>query len=94
MFYIFICFICFLYVSLEAGYQQSTATYTASHRRLVNLTFKRVVVVISSTETDRNNYESSYLAAIRPPTYYSTYGHLLKKSPVFIDFYMFLYARC
>ena len=32
-------------VSLEAGYQQSTAAYVASHRRLLNLTFKRVVVV-------------------------------------------------
>ena len=47
-------------VSLEAGYRRSTATYVASHCRLLNLTFKRVVVVISSTETGRNNYESLY----------------------------------
>ena len=47
-------------VSLEAGYRRSTAAYIASHRRLLNLTFKRVVVVISSTETGRNNYESLY----------------------------------
>ena len=47
-------------VSLEAGYRRSTAAYVASHRRLLNLTFKRVVVVISSTETGRNNYESLY----------------------------------
>ena len=33
---------------------------TASHHRLLNLTFKKVVVVISSTETGRNNYESLY----------------------------------
>ena len=32
----------------------------ASHHRLLNLTFKKVVVVISSTETGRNNYESLY----------------------------------
>ena len=47
-------------VSLEAGYRWSTTAYVASHRRLLNLTFKRVVVVISSTETVRNNYESLY----------------------------------
>ena len=47
-------------VSLEAGYQWSTTTYVASHHWLLNLTFKRVVVVISSTETGRNNYESLY----------------------------------
>ena len=39
---------------------QSTTAYVASHRRLQNLTFKKVVVVISSTETGRNNYESLY----------------------------------
>ena len=49
-------------VSLEAGYWWSTAAYVASHRLLLNLTFKRVVVVISSTSTEmgRNNYESLY----------------------------------
>ena len=47
-------------VSLEAGYWRSTAAYVASHRQLLNLTFKKVVVVISSTETGRNNYESLY----------------------------------
>ena len=47
-------------VSLEAGYRPSTAAYIASHHRLLNLTFKRVVVVISRTETGRNNYESLY----------------------------------
>ena len=61
-------------VSLEAGYWWSTTAYLASHRRLLNLTFKRVVVVISSTETGRNNYESSYFilkfAAVQPPTFY------------------------
>ena len=36
------------------------AAYVASHRQLLNLTFKKVVVVISSTETGRNNYESLY----------------------------------
>ena len=44
--------------SLEASYRRSTAAYVVSHRRLLNLTFKRVVLVISSTETGRNNYES------------------------------------
>ena len=39
---------------------QSTTAYVASHCRLLNLTFKKVVVVISSTETGRNNYESLY----------------------------------
>ena len=34
--------------------------HIASHHRLLNLTFKKVVVVISSTETGRNNYESLY----------------------------------
>ena len=38
-------------VSLEAGYWWSTTGYVASHHRLLNLTFERVVVVISSTET-------------------------------------------
>ena len=47
-------------VSLEDGYRRSTTTYVASHRRLLNLTFKRVVVVILSRETGRNNYESLY----------------------------------
>ena len=47
-------------VSLEAGYWRSTAAHIASHRRLLHLTFKRVVVVISNTETGRNNYESLY----------------------------------
>ena len=43
-------------------------------RRLLNLTFKRVVVIISSTQTGRNNYESLYFilefAAVQLPTYY------------------------
>ena len=47
-------------VSLEAGYQWSTAACVASHHQLLSLTFKRVVVVISSTETGRNIYESLY----------------------------------
>ena len=47
-------------VSLEAGYWRSTVAYFASHCRLLNLTFKRVVVVISSTEMGRNNNESLY----------------------------------
>ena len=47
-------------VSLEAGYQRSTIAYVTSHRQLLNLTFKRVVIVISSTEMGRNNYESLY----------------------------------
>ena len=47
-------------VSIEASYRQSTAAYVASHHQLLNLTFKGVVDVISSTETDRNNYESLY----------------------------------
>ena len=34
-------------VSLEAGYQRSTAACVASHHQLLSLTFKRVVVVIS-----------------------------------------------
>ena len=46
--------------SLEASYPQSTAAYIASHHRLINLTFKRVVVVMPSTEMGRNNYESLY----------------------------------
>ena len=63
-------------VSLEAGYWQSTTAYIASHCRLLNLAFKTVVVVvvISSTEMGRNNYESLYFilefTAVQPPTYY------------------------
>ena len=47
-------------VSLEAGYQRLTTAYVVSHCRLLNLTFKWVVVVISSTEMGWNNYESLY----------------------------------
>ena len=53
-------YIYFTRVSLEAGYWWSTTAYVASHRQLLNLTFKRVVVVISSTEMGRDNYESLY----------------------------------
>ena len=48
-------------VLVEAGYWRSTAAYFVSHCRLLNFTFKRVVVVVvSSTEMGRNNYESLY----------------------------------
>ena len=44
------------------------------YSRLLNPTSKRVVVVISSTEMGRNNYESLYFilefAAVQSPTYY------------------------
>ena len=55
-------YLCHLFagVSLEASYRRSTAAYVTSHCRLLNFTFKRVVVVISSTETGKNNYESLY----------------------------------
>ena len=65
-------------VSLEVGYQRSTTAYVASHHWLLNLTFKRVVVVISSTETTMSLCTSYFYLQL-----YSrlliTYGHLLKK---------------
>ena len=68
-------------VSLEADYQRSTVAYVVSHRRLLNLIFKRVVVVISSTEMGRNNYESltSYFNSQLYICLLITYGRLLKK---------------
>ena len=65
-------------VSLEAGYRRSTAAYVASHRRLLNLTFKRVVVVISSTETTMSLC-TSYFNSQLYSRLLITYGRLLKK---------------
>ena len=73
-------------VSLEAGCWHSTAAYVASHHQLLNLTFERVVVVISSTEKGRNmqlslctSYFNSQLYSCLLIIVHCTYGRLPEK---------------
>ena len=68
-------------VSLEAGYQWSTAAYVASHRRLLNLTSKRVVVVIYQVQKRAETTMSLCTPYFNSQLYCHlliTYGRLLK----------------
>ena len=77
-------------VSLEASYRRSTAAYVASHCRLLNLTFKRVVVVISSTETTMSLC-TSYFNSQLYSCLLITYGLLLQNSMKPLQKYLKMY---